>query len=110
MLTTRTLGSQGLVVSALGLGCMGMSARAAGDGAGALRRGGAARRGGLALENREKAGATNVEFLKGHKEAIPLPSDAVDVIISNCVIHLSGDKRQLLRRALRVLTPAAASR
>src|SRR5688572_7974686 len=53
----------------------------------------------LALENKEKAGATNVEFLKGHIEAIPLPSNSVDVIISNCVINLSGDKRQVLKEA-----------
>ena len=59
----------------------------------------------LALENRTKAGATNVEFLKGHIEAIPLPSNTVDVIISNCVINLSGDKRQVLREAFRVLRP-----
>ena len=59
----------------------------------------------LALQNKEKAGATNVEFLKGHIEAIPLPSNTVDVIISNCVINLSGDKRQVLREAFRVLKP-----
>src|SRR5512132_4316814 len=59
----------------------------------------------LALENKEKAGASNVEFLKGHIEAIPLPSNTVDVIISNCVINLSGDKRQVLKEAFRVLKP-----
>jgi SAM-dependent methyltransferase len=59
----------------------------------------------LALQNKEKAGATNVEFLKGHIEAIPLPSNTVDVIISNCVINLSGDKRQVLKEAFRVLKP-----
>ena len=59
----------------------------------------------LALENKAKAGATNVEFLKGHIEAIPLPSNTVDVIISNCVINLSGDKRQVLTEAFRVLKP-----
>jgi SAM-dependent methyltransferase len=59
----------------------------------------------LALENKEKAGATNVEFLKGHIEAIPLPSNTVDVIISNCVINLSGDKRTALAEAFRVLKP-----
>jgi SAM-dependent methyltransferase len=59
----------------------------------------------LALENRAKAGATNVEFLKGHIEAIPLPSNTVDVIISNCVINLSGDKRRVLEEAFRVLKP-----
>jgi ubiquinone/menaquinone biosynthesis C-methylase UbiE len=59
----------------------------------------------LALENKQKAGATNVEFLKGHIEAIPLPSNSVDVIISNCVINLSGDKRKVLSEAFRVLKP-----
>jgi arsenite methyltransferase len=59
----------------------------------------------LAIENKAKAGATNVEFLKGHIEAIPLPSNTVDVIISNCVINLSGDKRQVLKEAFRVLKP-----
>ena len=59
----------------------------------------------LALENKARAGATNVEFLKGHIEAIPLPSNSVDVIISNCVINLSGDKRQVLKEAFRVLKP-----
>ena len=59
----------------------------------------------LALENKAKAGATNVEFLKGHIEAIPLPSSSVDVIISNCVINLSGDKRKVLAEAFRVLRP-----
>ena len=59
----------------------------------------------LALENKRKAGATNVEFLKGHIEAIPLPSATVDVIISNCVINLSGDKRRVIAEAFRVLKP-----
>lgn len=59
----------------------------------------------LALENKAKAGVTNVEFLKGHIEAIPLPSNTVDVIISNCVINLSGDKRAVLKEAFRVLKP-----
>ena len=59
----------------------------------------------LALQNKEKAGATNVEFLKGNIESIPLPSNTVDVIISNCVINLSGDKRQVLKEAFRVLKP-----
>ena len=59
----------------------------------------------LALENKAKAGATNVEFLKGHIEAIPLPSNTVDVIISNCVINLSGDKRRVLAESFRVLKP-----
>jgi arsenite methyltransferase len=59
----------------------------------------------LALDNKAKAGATNVEFLKGHIESIPLPSNSVDVIISNCVINLSGDKRKVLAEAFRVLKP-----
>ena len=59
----------------------------------------------LALENKAKAGVENVEFLKGHIEAIPLPSNTVDVIISNCVINLSGDKRRVLAEAFRVLRP-----
>jgi len=59
----------------------------------------------LALENKAKAGATNVEFLKGHIESIPLPAKGVDVIISNCVINLSGDKGAVLRDAFRVLKP-----
>jgi len=59
----------------------------------------------LARANQEKAGATNVEFLKGEIEAIPLPDNAVDVIISNCVINLSGDKDKVLREAFRVLKP-----
>jgi ubiquinone/menaquinone biosynthesis C-methylase UbiE len=59
----------------------------------------------LAEQNRREAGVTNVEFLKGHIEDIPLPPDAVDVIISNCVINLSGDKDRVLREAFRVLKP-----
>jgi SAM-dependent methyltransferase len=59
----------------------------------------------LARENQRKAGATNVEFLKGDLEAIPLPDDSVDVIISNCVINLSTDKDRALREAFRVLRP-----
>ncbi len=59
----------------------------------------------LARENQSKAGATNVEFLKGEIEAIPLPDNSVDVIISNCVINLSGDKDRVLREAFRVLKP-----
>jgi ubiquinone/menaquinone biosynthesis C-methylase UbiE len=59
----------------------------------------------LARENQRKAGATNVEFLKGEIEQIPLPDDSVDVIISNCVINLSADKGQVLREAFRVLKP-----
>jgi len=59
----------------------------------------------LARENQQRAGATNVEFLKGTIEAIPLPDNAVDVIISNCVINLSSDKDAVLREAFRVLKP-----
>src|SRR3954447_27038832 len=59
----------------------------------------------LAKENQRKAGATNVEFLKGTIEAIPLPDNSVDVIISNCVINLSNDKDAVLREAFRVLKP-----
>jgi len=59
----------------------------------------------LANANRATAGAENVEFLKGEIEHIPLPDASVDVIISNCVINLSGDKRQVLREAFRVLKP-----
>jgi arsenite methyltransferase len=59
----------------------------------------------LARENQQKAGATNVEFLKGEIEQIPLPDNSVDVIISNCVINLSADKGQVLREAFRVLKP-----
>jgi SAM-dependent methyltransferase len=59
----------------------------------------------LARDNQRKAGASNVEFLKGEIEAIPLPDNSVDVIISNCVINLSGDKDRVLREAFRVLKP-----
>lgn len=59
----------------------------------------------LARENQRKAGVENVEFLKGEIEHIPLPDNSVDVIISNCVINLSGDKDQVLREAFRVLKP-----
>src|ERR1700686_3928965 len=59
----------------------------------------------LANENKRKAGAENVEFLKGEIESIPLPDDTVDVIISNCVINLSADKDRVLREAFRVLKP-----
>lgn len=59
----------------------------------------------LARENQKKAGVENVEFLKGAIESIPLPDNTVDVIISNCVINLSGDKDQVLREAFRVLKP-----
>src|SRR5438876_9181968 len=59
----------------------------------------------LARENQGKAGVTNVEFLKGEIENIPLPDASVDVIISNCVINLSADKRRVLGEAFRVLRP-----
>jgi len=59
----------------------------------------------LANENKRKAGAENVEFLKGEIESIPLPDSSVDVIISNCVINLSADKGRVLREAFRVLKP-----
>jgi SAM-dependent methyltransferase len=59
----------------------------------------------LARENQRKAGATNVEFLKGEIECIPLPNNSVDVIISNCVINLSADKDRVLSEAFRVLKP-----
>ena len=59
----------------------------------------------LANENKARAGATNVEFLRGDIERIPLPSGTVDVIISNCVINLSADKRTVLAEAFRVLKP-----
>ncbi|HET7618593.1 MAG TPA: arsenite methyltransferase [Vicinamibacterales bacterium] len=59
----------------------------------------------LARENQRKAGVTNVEFLKGTIESIPLPDRSVDVIISNCVINLSSDKDAVLREAFRVLKP-----
>ncbi len=59
----------------------------------------------LANENKAKAGAENVEFLKGEIENIPLPDNSVDVIISNCVINLSADKGRVIREAFRVLKP-----
>ena len=62
----------------------------------------------LANENKQRAGAENVEFLKGEIENIPLPDNSVDVIISNCVINLSADKARVLHEAFRVLKPATA--
>jgi arsenite methyltransferase len=59
----------------------------------------------LARENQRQAGATNVEFLKGEIENIPLPNNSVDVVISNCVINLSADKSRVLCEAFRVLRP-----
>lgn len=59
----------------------------------------------LAERNRVEAGATNVQFLRGHIEDIPLPADAVDVVLSNCVVNLSPDKRRVFAEALRVLRP-----
>jgi arsenite methyltransferase len=59
----------------------------------------------LAEENKRKSGLTNVEFLKGEIEDIPLPDSSIDVIISNCVINLSGDKDRVMKEAFRVLKP-----
>lgn len=59
----------------------------------------------LAEENRRKAGLENVRFVKGHIEAVPLPDNHVDVVISNCVINLSADKPRVFREAFRVLRP-----
>jgi ubiquinone/menaquinone biosynthesis C-methylase UbiE len=59
----------------------------------------------LALENKARTGATNVAFLKGRIEDIPLPASSVDVVISNCVINLAADKSRVLREAFRVLKP-----
>ena len=59
----------------------------------------------LARRNQREAGVENAEFLHGEIEAIPLPDESVDVIISNCVINLSGDKRRVLQEAFRVLKP-----
>ena len=59
----------------------------------------------LAQQNKEKAGLTNVAFLKGRIEDIPLPARSVDVVISNCVINLAADKSRVLRDAFRVLKP-----
>jgi arsenite methyltransferase len=59
----------------------------------------------LARENQEKSGVTNVEFLRGEIEQVPLPDASVDVIISNCVINLSADKDRVLAEAFRVLKP-----
>jgi arsenite methyltransferase len=59
----------------------------------------------LARENQKKAGVDNVEFLKGEIEQIPLPTDSIDVVISNCVINLSADKDRVLAEAFRVLKP-----
>lgn len=59
----------------------------------------------LAEKNKQESGLANVEFLRGEIENIPLPDNSVDVIISNCVINLSGDKDKVLREAFRVLKP-----
>jgi arsenite methyltransferase len=59
----------------------------------------------LARRNAAEAGATNVEFLEGDMEHIPLPDESVDVVISNCVVNLAADKAQVLREAFRVLKP-----
>src|SRR5262249_8648632 len=59
----------------------------------------------IAEQNRQNSGVQNVRFLKGYIEQIPLPDNSVDVVISNCVINLSGDKASVLREAFRVLKP-----
>jgi ubiquinone/menaquinone biosynthesis C-methylase UbiE len=59
----------------------------------------------LARANAAEAGAENVEFVKGHIEDVPLADESVDIVISNCVINLSGDKQRVLREAARVLRP-----
>ncbi len=59
----------------------------------------------LAVQNKDRAGATNVEFLKGYIEEIPLPANTVDVVISNCVINLSGDKPRVFAETHRVIRP-----
>lgn len=59
----------------------------------------------LARRNKQEAGVENVEFLRGEIENIPLPDNSVDVVISNCVINLSGDKPKVLREAARVIRP-----
>ena len=59
----------------------------------------------LAQRNAAEAGATNVEFLKGHIEAIPLPAESIDVVISNCVVNLAADKRAVFAEIARVLRP-----
>ena len=59
----------------------------------------------LAQRNAAEAGATNVEFLKGHIESIPLPADSIDVVISNCVVNLAADKPAVFREIARVLRP-----
>ncbi|HYN16963.1 MAG TPA: methyltransferase domain-containing protein, partial [Actinomycetes bacterium] len=59
----------------------------------------------LAQRNSAEAGATNVEFLKGHIEAIPLPAASIDVVISNCVVNLAADKPAVFREVARVLRP-----
>jgi arsenite methyltransferase len=59
----------------------------------------------LARENQRTAGVDNAQWLRGHIEDVPLPAESVDVVISNCVINLSADKRRVLREAARVLRP-----
>ena len=63
----------------------------------------------LARANAAEAGVTNVEFLKGYIEDIPLPDDSVDVVISNCVINLAGDKQKVLAETAACCAQAAAS-
>ena len=64
----------------------------------------------LAQRNAAEAGATNVEFLKGHIEAIPLPAESIDVVISNCVVNLAADKRAVFAEIARVLRPGRSDR
>jgi SAM-dependent methyltransferase len=59
----------------------------------------------LALQNKDRAGIENVEFLKGYIEAVPLPASTIDVLISNCVVNLSPDKEKVFAEAFRVLKP-----
>src|SRR4029077_9770975 len=59
----------------------------------------------LAQANAARAGATNVEFLKGHIEALPLPAESIDVVISNCVVNLAADKQAVFAEIARVLRP-----
>jgi arsenite methyltransferase len=59
----------------------------------------------LANSNKERIGAANVEFLKGYIEEIPLPDESVDVVMSNCVINLSGDKGKVMSEIYRILKP-----
>ena len=63
----------------------------------------------LAEDNNRKSGLTNAEFLKGEIENIPLPNDSVDIIVSNCVVNLSGDKDRMLKEACLARSPSRIS-